>query len=82
MSNQEPLLNTKNWIIGGSALIIGVFILNLLINGTIEDFIDNRNVNTEPTFYDTGNPEDMTEKELKEYLRWKEKQKENLKIFD
>lgn len=84
MSNQEPLLNTKNWIIGGTALIIGLFIASILISGTLQDFINTED--TDPTFYNTGNPDDMTKKELKEYLQWKEDQRQKednkLKVFD
>lgn len=82
--NQDPLLDTKRWVIGGSALLIALFLASLFINGTINDVINKK----EPveTFYDTGNPNDMTEKEMKEYLEWQneqdQKEKENQKVFN
>lgn len=84
--NNEPLLDTKKWMIGGIALIIGLFLLNGVINGTFTEIKNNLNNESEPTFYDTGNPEDMTKEELEDYLEWQEKQgvkeRNSQKVFD
>lgn len=41
---------------------------------------------SEPTFYDTGDTSDMTEKELGEYIEWQndqnQKEQDNRKVFD
>jgi hypothetical protein len=37
---------------------------------------------SDPTFLETGNPNNMTKKELEQYLEWKDKQKDDEKIFD
>lgn len=59
-----------------SAVLISLFVIFVIFN----------NKSDEPTFYDTGDPRDMTNKEFQEFLEWKEKKKreewENQKIFE
>lgn len=62
---------------------IGVIISITLVCGLIlggYKFISIFKDNNEPTYYDTGDPDDMTNKEMQQFLEWK--MKENKKNWE
>ena len=63
-------------------MIVAVLILYFVIKMMIIPFAEGYNDKDDPTYYDTGNIEDMTKEEYEDFLKWKEKQEDKEKMFD
>lgn len=57
---------------------IGLFIVSIVFIGSILFGIASDD--SDPTYYDTGDPNDMNQEELEDYIEWQDKQ--NQKEFD
>ena len=68
-------------IAAGMIILPCLFIWFVFISPMIE-VNTNPKYQDDPTYYDTGNMEDMTKKEYQDFLDWKEKQSDNEKMFD
>lgn len=60
--------------------IIALFLWFVIISPIIQTI--NEHEVDDPTYYDTGNMEDMTKEEYEDFLKWKENQDKKEKMFD
>lgn len=72
LSNQTTTKSNSNdsWL--GCMGCLGLIFLVIIIFASCGS--SSSNYDSDPTFYDTGDPNDMTNREMEDFLDWKDKQ--------